>query len=126
MIGMTLQELYQRIGGNYDQALRVLRVEKLLDKHIRKFSKNGAVESLLAAGGGLDPTQMFESAHAVKGICGNLGLTELYELASELSEEFRPGKERRLSDDAVREKLGQLEELYRKTADGIRSYEEEA
>ena len=29
---MTLQELYIEIGGDYDQAVRVLRVEKLIDK----------------------------------------------------------------------------------------------
>ena len=113
MRAMTLQELYQRIGGDYDQALRVLRLEKLLDKHIRKFSKNGSIEALLSAGETLEPTRMFETAHAVKGICGNLGLKELYDLASELSDEFRPGNERQLSDDTVAEKLGRLGEIYR-------------
>ena len=47
---MTLQELYQNIEGNYDQALRVLRMEKLLDKHIRKLPKGGTIEALIAAG----------------------------------------------------------------------------
>ena len=32
---MTIQELYGKIGGDYEQALRVLRMDKLLDKHIR-------------------------------------------------------------------------------------------
>ena len=73
---MTLQELYQMIGGDYDQALRVLRVEKLIDKHIRKLPVNGVVEKLLEAGKTMDPTQLFETAHAVKGITANLGLTE--------------------------------------------------
>ena len=120
---MTLQELYQTIGGDYDQALRVLRVEKLMDKHIRKFSNNGVVEAVLAAGETLDPTQMFETAHAVKGVCGNLGLTGLYELASELSDEFRPGNARQMSDAQVKEKLSELSALYQRAADGIRQYE---
>ena len=119
---MTLQELYGSIGGNYEQALRVLRVEKLLDKHIRKFAANGVVDSLLSAGDAMDPTQMFETAHAAKGVCGNLGLTELYALASELSEEFRPGNARQLSDEAVREKLGQVAVLYEKAKDSIQAY----
>ncbi len=59
---MTLQELYQNIGGDYAQALRVLRVEKLVDKHIRKFTENSAVTALLAAGETMDPTQLFETA----------------------------------------------------------------
>jgi HPt (histidine-containing phosphotransfer) domain-containing protein len=121
---MTLQELYQRIGGDLSQALRVLRVEKLVDKHIRKFPKNGVVEALLRAGADLEPAQMFETAHAVKGICGNLGLTELFSLASLLSEEFRPGNARALSDSEVREKLEQLGKLYDRAAEGIQAYED--
>ena len=80
---MTLQELYQEIGGDYDQVIRVLRVEKLVDKHIRKLTKSGTVEALLAAGKTMDPTQLFETAHAVKGVCANLGMVQLSEAASE-------------------------------------------
>ena len=65
---MTLQALYQKIDGDYEQALRVLRMEKLLDKHIRKLAANGVVDRLLEAGKTLDPTQMFETAHAAKGV----------------------------------------------------------
>lgn len=121
---MTIQELYDSIGGSYEQATRVLRIDKLIDKHIRKFTKNGVVEALLEAGETLDPTQMFETAHAVKGVCGNLGLTGLYELAADISDEFRPGNDRQLSDDEVRAKLDEVKAVYEKTAAGISAYEE--
>ncbi len=121
---MTLQALYHNIGGSYEQGIKVLRMEKLMDKHIRKFSKNGVVEAMLQAGETMDPTALFETSHAVKGVCGNLGLTELYTLSSEISEEFRPGNARRFSDAEVREKLQKISEVYEKTADGIRQYEE--
>ena len=120
---MTLQELYQRIGGDYDQALRVLRVEKLLDKHIRKFTKGGVVEKLIEAGHDMDPVQLFETAHAVKGVCSNLGLTKLADRASEIAEEYRPGNTREMTDIEVKEKLHRIEELYRQAAEGIRKYE---
>ncbi len=120
---MTLQELYQSINGNYEQALRVLRVEKLMDKHIRKLTKNGVVDALLAAGEGMDPTALFETAHAAKGVCSNLGLTELAAAASEISEEFRPGNPRRMTDAEVQEKLRAVAALYQKTAEGIAQYE---
>ncbi len=121
---MTLQELYAEIGGSYEQASKVLRVEKLIDKHIRKFTKNGVVENLLAAGETLDPVQMFETAHAVKGVCGNLGLTGLYDMASDISEEFRPGNDRTRTDEEIKVKLGEVRDLYDKTAKGIAAYEE--
>lgn len=121
---MTLQELYQNIDGNYDQAIKVLRMDKLLDKHIRKLTKNGVVEQLLAAGKDMDPTQLFETAHAAKGVCANLGLVKLSSAASEIAEEYRPGNPRRFTDDEVKDKLAAIAALYQKTADGIQAYEE--
>ncbi len=119
---MTLQELYVTIDGDYDQALRVLRMDRLLDKHIRKLTANGVVDRLLEAGKTMDPTELFESAHAVKGVCGNLGLTKLASLSSDIAEEFRPGNPRKLSDDEVAGKLDEIAELYKKTSDGINEY----
>lgn len=121
---MTLQELYSEIGGDYDQAVRVLRIDKLIDKHIRKLTNNGVVENLIGAGRNMDPTELFETAHAMKGVCANLGLTRLSAMASEIAEEFRPGNPRTLSDAEVSEKISNIEELYRKTAEGIQKYEE--
>ena len=121
---MTLQELYSEIGGDYDQAVRVLRIDKLIDKHIRKLTNNGVVENLIGAGRNMDPTELFETAHAMKGVCANLGLTRLSAMASEIAEEFRPGNPRTLSDAEVSEKISKIEELYRKTAEGIQKYEE--
>ena len=123
---MTLQELYQAIGGSYEQAIGVLRVEKLVDKHIRRLGSNGVVNRVIAAGETMDPTELFESAHAMKGVCGNLGLPRLAEAASEIAEEYRPGNPRRLTDDEVKEKINRIADIYRQTAEGIRKYEEEA
>ena len=119
---MTLQELYESIGGNYEQALRVLRVEKLVDKHIRKLAGNGVVDNLLAAGETMDPAQLFETAHAAKGVCANLGLTRIAELASEVAEEFRPGTPRTMGDNEVKDRLQAISSLYETTKEGIERY----
>ena len=119
---MTLQELYTAIGGDYDQAIRVLRVEKLVDKHISRMADNDIVEQLLAAGGDMDPVRMFERAHAAKGVCANLGLTEMAEIASAISEEFRPGNSRKMTDAEVRQRLERIAALNRITVEGIRKY----
>lgn len=70
---MTLQELYSQIDGDYDQALRVMRMDRLIDKHIRKLPHNGVAEALLDAGKRMDPAELFETSHAMKGVCANLG-----------------------------------------------------
>jgi HPt (histidine-containing phosphotransfer) domain-containing protein len=121
---MTLQELYTAIDGDYDQAVRVLRMDKLIDKHIRKLANNGVVDALLQAGRTMDPAALFETAHAVKGVCANLGLVRLSEMASEITEEFRPGNPRNLSDDDVAGKLAEIEAFYQKTVSAIQRYEE--
>lgn len=121
---MTLQELYESIGGDYDQAIRVLRMDKLVDKHIRKLTKNGVIERLIAAGQTMDPTELFEAAHAAKGVCANLGLTKIADAASDIAEEYRPGNPRTLSDAEVAERLQTIADLYAKTVDGIKHYEE--
>lgn len=122
---MTLQDLYASIGENYEQALRVLRVDKLVDKHIRKLTKSGLIESFLAAGESMDPAQLFETAHAAKGTCGNLGLTRLAAAVSEIAEEFRPGNPRKMSDAEVAGRLREIAGLYRAAAEAIGRYEAE-
>ena len=121
---MTLQELYQAIDGDYAQAMRVLHVEKLLDKHIRKFPSNGVVDAVLAAGETMDPTSLFEAGHALKGVSANLGLVRMSELASLVTEEFRPGGSRRHTDAEVAQTIAQIGEMYQKTAAAIKQYTE--
>ena len=119
---MNIQELYQSIDGDYDQAIRVLRVEKLVDKHIRRFVDNDVVDGLLAAGSSMDPTDLFEAAHAVKGVAANLGITKLSDAASEITEDFRPGNERKLSDEDVKQRIETIRELHEQIVYKIRKY----
>lgn len=120
---MTLEELYQMIDADYQQAIRVLRMDKLLDKHIRKLISGGVIDSLLEVEDNMDPKELFERSHAVKGIAANLGLTKIAELASVISEEFRPGNPRRMSDEEVHATFDSIRALYAKTVEGIRLYE---
>ena len=120
---MTLKELYSKIGGDYEQVIRILRVEKLVDKHIRKFVRSEAVDSLRKAGQTMDSTALFEASHALKGVSGNLGLVEICRLASQITEEFRPGHERTMTDKEIREKIDSVQALYAKVAEAVKEYE---
>ena len=114
------------MGGNYDQAVRILKKDKLIDKYVRKLKASGVDKSLEQAGATMDAAGLFESAHAMKGVCSNLGLDALAGAADEITEEFRPGNSRKLSDDAVRQKLADISERFRKTIEAISLYEEQA
>ncbi len=123
---MTIQELYLKIDGSYDQAVRVMKSDRLIDKYVRKLKDTRLDEKLAEAAADMDGVQLFESAHALKGVCSNLGLDALAAAAGEITEEFRPGKERRLSDEEVKVRLDAIAERYRRTVEAIRRYEAEA
>lgn len=119
---MTVQELYDSIGGSYDSAKRILQMDKLIGKFILKFLDDKSCEKLLAAWDARDAAAMFEGAHALKGVGANLGLNDLSAQASELAEEFRPGNARKLSDDEVTARVGELKAAYDKTIAGIQAF----
>ena len=123
---MTLRELYAEIDGDYDKAIQILMLEKLMDKHIRKLPANPIFSALEAAEESMDETALFDSAHAIKGVCANLGLVKLAGLASDITEEFRPGNERKITDDEVKEIIDELFRQYNKTVERINEYEQTA
>ena len=123
---MTIVELYEEIGGNYEQAVKVMRMDKLIDKHIRRLKTNEVFDAVREAGETMDPVRLFESTHALKGMCANLGLDSIAALASEITEDFRPGASRKLTDEEVKEKIARIDELHKKTIDGITRYEAES
>jgi len=119
---MTLSELYEAIGGDYAQAQKVLRVDKLIDKHIRKFPDNKIFPDLFEAAKNMDASGLFESSHAIKGVCGNLGLVKTATLASKVSEEFRPGNPRVMSDPELIAVVDEIKSLYELSCAKIREY----
>ena len=46
---MTLKELYALIGGDYDQAVRVMKIDKLIDRYVRKLKNSNVGEALSEA-----------------------------------------------------------------------------
>ena len=123
---MTLSELYAEIDGDFEQATKVLRIEKLIDKHIRRLPANTIFAELDEAGKTMDGARLFESAHAIKGVCSNLGLVKLSNLAAEICDDFRPGNARKYTDDQIRQKISEADALFEKAKAGIAKYEASA
>ena len=119
---MTLQELYTEMGGNYDQAVRVMKMDKLIDRYVRRLKDSRLDEGLNEAMETMDPVKLFENTHAMKGVCANLGLDALAAAAAEITEEFRPGGSRRLSDETVKAKLRETIVMYQNAVDCIDRY----
>ena len=119
---MTIQELYDQIGGNYDHAVQIMRMDKMISKYLLKLTESDVCDKLKEAAGSMDPGALFESAHAMKGVCANLGLDDLAAAVSEVTEEYRPGAGRKISDDEVKAKLDEIFSKFEKTKAGIEEY----
>lgn len=122
---MTVQELYTHIGGSYDSAKKILQMDKLISKFILKFLDDKSCQRLMDARSSGDSAAMFEGAHALKGVCANLGLNSLSEKASEIAEEFRPGHSRSLSDDELNARLNSIQSEYDSIIAGIAQFKAE-
>ena len=86
---MELKEVYEKIGGDYDDVVRRLMGEKLVRKFLLKFLDDKSyadLERTLSEG---DYKEAFRAAHTLKGVCQNLSLTSLYQVSSQLTEELR-------------------------------------
>ena len=112
---MELKEVYEKIGGDYDDVVRRLMGEKLVRKFLLKFRDDKSyadLERTLSEG---DYKEAFRAAHTLKGVCLNLGFTELYKVSAELTEVLR-GRETAGSDELY----AQVKEQYTTLTDAIR------
>ena len=122
---MTVQELYDSIGGNYDSAKKILQMDKLIGKFILKLLDDKSCDKLVAAAGAGDAAGIFEGAHAMKGVCANLGLNSLSEAASVIAEGFRPGSGQGMDQGELDQRLADLKAQYDSTIAGIRKFADE-
>ena len=117
---MTIQECYQKLGGDYAQAEKRIPSAALIKKFIAKFLSDGSYAELCRAMQDGQREQAFRAAHTLKGVCGNLSLDRLYLSASQLTELLRP------ETDAISPEAAALFETvkldYDLTAHTIRTY----
>jgi len=86
---MTLKDFYSRINGDYDGAMKRLRSEKLVLRFVLKFLEDTNMGDLRSALAASDQDGAFCAAHTLKGLCLNIGFTQLGESASRLTEALR-------------------------------------
>ena len=68
-------------GIDVDNALeRFMGNDALLDRFLKKFLSDGNYAALSAAVAAADPAGALTASHTLKGMCGNLSMTVLYDL----------------------------------------------
>lgn len=104
-------------GVDVEEALgRMMGSEALLSRLLGKFLDDASFERLEQAVAARDAAAAAEAAHALKGVSGNLSVTEVYRLAGEQCGLFRAG-----AWDEACALMPQLAEAYRTAQEAIRA-----
>lgn len=106
---MNLKECFEQMNGNYLSAVERLANEALVAKFLRRFPSDPTMQQLREAVALNDRKAAFMAAHTLKGVAGNLSLTELQNAASQLTEQLRDG-----SSDPDGALVGAVEAAYDK------------
>lgn len=90
---MTLKECYDALGGNYEDTVRRLYNEKLVEKFLFKFEEDPSFENLKKALEEEDLEAAFRAAHTLKGVAQNMGFDNLAEQVEEVCKDYNKIRE---------------------------------
>lgn len=109
---MTVEQFYLSVGGNYQEALSRMMNDAFIKRMLTKFLEKNSYQAVVDAYHEKNPEKVFEMAHSLKGVSGNLSLTSLFDLSSKITEEVRGKK---VGDPFNIEKdMEDLQNLYQK------------
>ena len=112
---MTIQECYQKMGADYEDVLKRLYNEGMICRFTLMFLNDDSYPKLEQALKEGNVKEAFRAAHTLKGVCQNLGFTNLYQPAYELTEVLRAG-----TLEGSGEWFARVTEQYKITTDAIR------
>lgn len=100
-------------GFGVEEAMqRFMNSEQLWIKFLKKFKADTSFGDLVKAMEEKNATKAFEASHTLKGITGNLALTEFNRLVGEQTEYLRVTE---INFEAAEAMMPQLKEVYEKT-----------
>lgn len=116
---MTLQECYEKMGGDYAEVSARLVSDARIAKYVVKFLEDPTYQMLCEAVELDDDKAVFLTIHTLKGLSQNLGFGSLYEASHEMTEAVRGGT--KLQDVSLFEAV---RKAYFLTIDTIREFAE--
>ena len=105
-LGVDTEGTINRFVGNEDIYVKFLKV----------YIEEERMPAIYAALEEKNTDELIMKVHKLKGVSGNLGMTELYELAEDVIARLRNG-----SYDGVEELLKQINSVYDRICDAIRN-----
>ena len=113
---MTLEQMYAAIGGDYKGVMERLPSADFVRRFALKFLQDDSFPNLKKALEAQDAPTAFRAAHTLKGVCQNLGFSNLYAPTYTLTETLRAGQL-----EGTQEQFAKVEEQYQCTMDAIRA-----
>ena len=117
---MTIQECYQKLGGEFAQVEKRLPSVGLVRKFIVKFLDDDSYSNLCLAMQNGQREEAFRAAHTLKGVSANLGFSRLLASAGELTELLRAETE--TIPGRTADLLEEVKQDYELTVSVIRAY----
>ena len=117
---MTLKELYESVGGDYEDISSRFGNDEMIEMFVDMFAKEPSFGLLKEAMGRDDMADAFTQAHTLKGVSANIAFTRLKDLASELTELLRNGKD----TEGAKALFPQVQACYEETIQAINTYKE--
>ncbi len=118
---MTVEEVYSRIGADYSDVLKRLPSESLIARLIVKYLQDPSYRELMEAVQRSEVDAAFRAAHTLKGVCQNLGFSNMIQPVSDVTEIFRAG-----TMDGAAPLLEVITKEQEKVAEAIKTFGENA
>ena len=99
---MTIEELYQKLGGDFAKVCGRLPGRRFVERFLRRYLTDDSAQALFAALEAGNSEESFRLALALKGVAGNLGFEDLETAVERLAQVLRAGE---VTPEALR--LGQ-------------------
>ena len=84
-----IQESYNNINGNYEEALSRMQNDERIKKYLGFFLADTSYEELKKAIESKNVDMAFNAAHTLKGVSKNMAFTALGNVAETITEELR-------------------------------------
>ena len=115
---MMNKNILHASGNDYESGVRrFLDDAQLYEEMLLEFVDDNSFIGLKEAYNEKDCKKIFQKSHALKGVVGNLDMTDLYQATYELTELLRPGD---VDLSSVAPLYQKVEIAYQKVIDGIK------
>lgn len=107
-------------GFDYDDAVyRFLGNEQMYHKFLKKLLEDTCYEQIVQGVTDCSASSVFTSAHTLKGVAANLGITPVQQLASQITEATRDKADADVDFEQIKTMVEQLEVKYKRSCELI-------